>query len=379
MALIKCPECGKEISDQVSICPHCGYPLKKKTGFDLKHKKVVLLIGILLLIIATIFIYFKFMYRGSFDISQSNSNIELGAKTDLINYLEYNPENIIEVNIIGDNDFNINKIGDYSVLFSIKNKKGYIEEIPFQFHVVDTIAPKLSVKGDIVYLPKGNEYDPKDNTTVSDKDDYSVEIIGNYNLDETGTYDIFFVAKDKSGNVSDKKSMKLVVEDRDNCIVRNVRFGDSLEIIQRYEAANFLGEEYGDDGSHYIQYEDDVEGENALITYLTNNKDELCQVMFTFIENHTDYSLYLNYFNNVSEKISKEYGTPEVIKAKGSLYNYCDSEADALNIGQVKYRNTWETNDVSIYLYLAKDNYEMSFALLYISKTIEQPDDSKFN
>ncbi len=28
MALIKCPECGKEISDKSEICVHCGYPLK---------------------------------------------------------------------------------------------------------------------------------------------------------------------------------------------------------------------------------------------------------------------------------------------------------------------------------------------------------------
>ena len=27
MALIQCPECGKEISDKVTACPHCGYPL----------------------------------------------------------------------------------------------------------------------------------------------------------------------------------------------------------------------------------------------------------------------------------------------------------------------------------------------------------------
>lgn len=27
MALIKCPECGKEISDKSSVCIHCGYPL----------------------------------------------------------------------------------------------------------------------------------------------------------------------------------------------------------------------------------------------------------------------------------------------------------------------------------------------------------------
>lgn len=30
MALIKCPECGKEVSDQAEVCIHCGYPLTAK-------------------------------------------------------------------------------------------------------------------------------------------------------------------------------------------------------------------------------------------------------------------------------------------------------------------------------------------------------------
>ena len=30
MALITCPECGKEISSTTSACPHCGYTLKKQ-------------------------------------------------------------------------------------------------------------------------------------------------------------------------------------------------------------------------------------------------------------------------------------------------------------------------------------------------------------
>lgn len=29
MALIKCPECGKEISSKAEICIGCGYPIKK--------------------------------------------------------------------------------------------------------------------------------------------------------------------------------------------------------------------------------------------------------------------------------------------------------------------------------------------------------------
>lgn len=30
MALIKCPECGREISDKSDRCIHCGYPLEQK-------------------------------------------------------------------------------------------------------------------------------------------------------------------------------------------------------------------------------------------------------------------------------------------------------------------------------------------------------------
>jgi DNA-directed RNA polymerase subunit RPC12/RpoP len=32
MALILCPECGKEISDKASACPHCGHPIVAATG-----------------------------------------------------------------------------------------------------------------------------------------------------------------------------------------------------------------------------------------------------------------------------------------------------------------------------------------------------------
>lgn len=34
MALIKCPECSKEISDQSVSCPNCGYPVKQTSIFS---------------------------------------------------------------------------------------------------------------------------------------------------------------------------------------------------------------------------------------------------------------------------------------------------------------------------------------------------------
>ena len=38
MALIKCPECGKEVSTAAETCPHCGYPIKNNE--PVKEKQV---------------------------------------------------------------------------------------------------------------------------------------------------------------------------------------------------------------------------------------------------------------------------------------------------------------------------------------------------
>lgn len=31
MSLVKCPECGKEISEKAILCPMCGYPIKEES------------------------------------------------------------------------------------------------------------------------------------------------------------------------------------------------------------------------------------------------------------------------------------------------------------------------------------------------------------
>ena len=39
MALIKCPECGKEISDKSKLCIHCGYPLEEENTINSVEKE----------------------------------------------------------------------------------------------------------------------------------------------------------------------------------------------------------------------------------------------------------------------------------------------------------------------------------------------------
>ena len=47
MALIKCPECGKEVSDRAGSCPNCAFPLSSmRTDGEVSIKLPINLLGI---------------------------------------------------------------------------------------------------------------------------------------------------------------------------------------------------------------------------------------------------------------------------------------------------------------------------------------------
>ena len=70
MAIVKCPECRKQISSQAKICSHCGYAYKDASTEDLeqaeriarlKHKhraQMIVYASMLLFLIGTLFFYF---------------------------------------------------------------------------------------------------------------------------------------------------------------------------------------------------------------------------------------------------------------------------------------------------------------------------------
>lgn len=54
MALITCPECGKEISDTNTKCPFCGFIFKKETK---RKALLIILIAVVVCIVAATAIY----------------------------------------------------------------------------------------------------------------------------------------------------------------------------------------------------------------------------------------------------------------------------------------------------------------------------------
>ena len=55
MAMIKCPECGKEISSKAEACPNCGMPIrgrqKKEPSSVAKILKIIFGLGAMLCVI----------------------------------------------------------------------------------------------------------------------------------------------------------------------------------------------------------------------------------------------------------------------------------------------------------------------------------------
>lgn len=48
MALIKCPECGKEVSDTTKKCVHCGYRLTRNQRYaEIKLTHIISVIGVI--------------------------------------------------------------------------------------------------------------------------------------------------------------------------------------------------------------------------------------------------------------------------------------------------------------------------------------------
>lgn len=87
MALIKCPECGKEISDKAEECPECGYPLaqkKTKKVFDFLHnlslkKRIGLIIfGIVCLGIVIFGLFFSIIGIEDYSVISTINNISDG-------------------------------------------------------------------------------------------------------------------------------------------------------------------------------------------------------------------------------------------------------------------------------------------------------------
>ena len=130
MSLIKCKECGKEISQSATKCPNCGKQLEQSPG------KIVL--GVILLIIGLSTMMNAF--NGSSTVNTTSSTSGIALTSDGIQKINSDDFTIIESKTKGTRS----KDGTYTVIGQVKqNVEGSYTGITITLNLLDKNGKKV--------------------------------------------------------------------------------------------------------------------------------------------------------------------------------------------------------------------------------------------
>lgn len=181
-------------------------------------KKIIIIIAIILVIalIGTItWIYLDAKENERLDresvILKENLTIEFGKEAKVSDFIANLNGTLIE-----DKEIDTESIGDKQVSFEYKNIKNKKRKYEFNIKIIDVNAPQIFSSStytvSVGYTKKLTDV----LLSVDDIDDNPKrEIIGEYDLNTAGTYDLTYVVTDSSGNQA-KKQLKLNVKERSN-------------------------------------------------------------------------------------------------------------------------------------------------------------------
>jgi hypothetical protein len=179
MALIRCPECEKEISSTAKICPNCGYKIKNKKNSSIFKKLVILIVAIIIIVIMVSMVSVIISKKQLTEEEQIIKNVTELIKDDLLspNSLECLKCYYYET----ENDDTGNK--EISIVYfygTAKNKGGGISELEY----VATVK-----NGEIEDILSRKEYEDKGYSKTD-------IILGQLNDEDSGREWIYYIFVD---------------------------------------------------------------------------------------------------------------------------------------------------------------------------------------
>ena len=172
-----------------------------------KKKKIIIIsiIVFILLLITSIFIYITKIRYKEIKLDQDTFEVDVFENkkiSELVPDVTLKEDSIIDTETIGSKKFDIK---------FIKNNKRYKSTI--EVKVVDNIAPTVFTSSS-VRIYKGNKVDLINKFIGGDNYDNKPkkEIVGDYDINKVGSYDLTYKITDSSGNVTEKDFVLYVKE-----------------------------------------------------------------------------------------------------------------------------------------------------------------------
>ncbi len=156
MALIKCPECDKEISDKATCCPNCGNPLIIDNNEKIQqknHKKLIVLIS-LLVVVAILSIVMIIM--GVFSNEEKPDAISQKMKDDINTIGEVTLDDEELINNLFDTYASLtekqkNNVDNYNVLLESQDKLRELQKEQLnEVHMKNIIIATKSLKSSLI-------------------------------------------------------------------------------------------------------------------------------------------------------------------------------------------------------------------------------------
>lgn len=179
----------------------------------MKKRIIIVFIVLISLVLISFFSYKLYSY-----LRVKYAKIEVNLKDDLT--LEFNDKkrvsdyiDSINGDIINNYVIDSTKLGKKEINFKYINEDGIKLDYSYEIEIVDTVKPIIWLSNSYS-IAVGNKDTMLDDILCGDNYDANpkCEIIGDYNLNEVGNYDLVFKATDNSGNVNEKEFTLKVYE-----------------------------------------------------------------------------------------------------------------------------------------------------------------------
>ena len=215
------------------------------------YKIMLIILGILIVVSISVSFIFIFNSNKSSSNNSNNSvnngnnnqdkeNNDILKENEYIFYLKGNTELVITIgdeykeegfiakdlngndltkNVSIKSNLDTSKIGDYKIVYSLKNSELETIELVRKIHVIknDSNSISLMLNGDeVVYLPVGYSYEEQGATAYSNNKNISneIKINSNINTNQVGVYNVIYTIN--QDNITKNVSRKVIVFDLNN-------------------------------------------------------------------------------------------------------------------------------------------------------------------
>ncbi len=169
---------------------------------------IIVLISLLMFLIVSLYNDYRIKHAKIIVETIDNLDIEVYSNIRLKDLIKN-----INGKIIKNKKINTNKIGPQEITFNYINEENIKVSYSFNINVVDITPPTISYTKNLTFY-KEAKIDLKDKFFCGDNydDEPTCEIIGDYNLNEIGNYNLKFEATDNSNNKVENNFILHIIE-----------------------------------------------------------------------------------------------------------------------------------------------------------------------